>query len=259
MRTFGHDRPHAAFGSADFGLGKGPFEPRRERFEVAAFDRRPAPDAQSRRGVAVIGDVVGDAFFLEQAGQRLCKGGLIIGRQARDRRIDDFQANRRVRAERCIIRKVLDPRRRATQSDKDLGIGIGSSDGRRQAADRFRPLQRVQIILDAQHRRRVDGLAGEDPLVELAALGEPENLRQAARPVCSVSSRSTARGDKMSIPCAPSPPSAFCQENVATSSLGQSRRCANAADVASQIVIGCGIVEAPDVSRKQASCSSERT
>ena len=51
-----------------------------------------------------------------------------------------------------------------------------------------------------------------------------------------VSSRSTARGDKMSMPCAPSPPSAFCQENVATSSFGQSRRCANAADVASQIV-----------------------
>src|SRR6188508_2792769 len=30
-----------------------------------------------------------------------------------------------------------------------------------------------------------------------------------------VSSRSTARGDKMSIPCAPSPPRAFCQEDVA--------------------------------------------
>src|SRR5450631_4234473 len=40
----------------------------------------------------------------------------------------------------------------------------------------------------------------------------------------------------MSMPCAPSPPSAFCQEKVTTSSLGQSSRCANAADVASQIV-----------------------
>ena len=41
----------------------------------------------------------------------------------------------------------------------------------------------------------------------------------------------TARGDKMRMPCAPSPPSAFCQEKVATSSFGQCRRCANAADV----------------------------
>jgi len=38
------------------------------------------------------------------------------------------------------------------------------------------------------------------------------------------------------MPCAPSPPSAFCQEKVTTSSLGQSSRCANAPDVASQIV-----------------------
>ena len=38
------------------------------------------------------------------------------------------------------------------------------------------------------------------------------------------------------MPCAPSPPSAFCQEKVTTSSLGQSSFCANAAEVASQMV-----------------------
>ncbi len=38
------------------------------------------------------------------------------------------------------------------------------------------------------------------------------------------------------MPCAASPPSAFCQENVTTSSFGQSSACANAAEVASQIV-----------------------
>ena len=38
------------------------------------------------------------------------------------------------------------------------------------------------------------------------------------------------------MPCAASPPSAFCQEKVVTSSLGQSRSCAKAAEVASQIV-----------------------
>src|SRR5260370_18399308 len=38
------------------------------------------------------------------------------------------------------------------------------------------------------------------------------------------------------MPCAASPPSAFCQENVTTSSLAQSSSCANAAEVASQMV-----------------------
>ncbi len=38
------------------------------------------------------------------------------------------------------------------------------------------------------------------------------------------------------MPCAPSPPSAFCQEKVATSSFAQSSFCAKAAEVASQIV-----------------------
>ena len=38
------------------------------------------------------------------------------------------------------------------------------------------------------------------------------------------------------MPCAASPPSAFCQEKVTTSSFGQSSGWANAAEVASQIV-----------------------
>ncbi len=38
------------------------------------------------------------------------------------------------------------------------------------------------------------------------------------------------------MPCAASPPSAFCQEKVTTSSLAQSSVCANAAEVASQMV-----------------------
>ena len=47
-----------------------------------------------------------------------------------------------------------------------------------EAADRRRPLQRVEIVLHAQHRGRVDGRAFEDAGVELAALGHAEDLRQ---------------------------------------------------------------------------------
>ena len=50
------------------------------------------------------------------------------------------------------------------------------------------------------------------------------------------SSRAAARGERISMPCAPSPPSTFCQEKVTTSSFFHGRSIANAADVASQIV-----------------------
>src|SRR3546814_3170610 len=53
-----------------------------------------------------------------------------------------------------------------------------------------------------------------------------------------LSSRSTARGDSTIMPCAPSPPIAFCQDQVTTSSFSQGSGIANTADVASQIEIG---------------------
>ena len=49
-------------------------------------------------------------------------------------------------------------------------------------------------------------------------------------------SRSTARGLRMSIPCAASPPMTFCQEYVTTSSFSHGRSTAKTADVASQMV-----------------------
>ena len=47
------------------------------------------------------------------------------------------------------------------------------------------------------------------------------------------------------MPCAASPPSAFCQEKVTTSSLVQSSVCANAAEVASQMVRPCAVGRDP--------------
>ena len=51
----------------------------------------------------------------------------------------------------------------------------------------------------------------------------------------SRSKRSMARGLRTSMPCAASPPSAFCQLKVPTSIFAQSIRWAKAADVASQM------------------------
>ncbi len=57
-------------------------------------------------------------------------------------------------------------------------IGLAARDQRRQAADAFGPAQPVQRVLDAEHRGRVDGLALEDALDQLAAGGQAEDLRQ---------------------------------------------------------------------------------
>ena len=53
------------------------------------------------------------------------------------------------------------------------------------------------------------------------------------------SRRATARGDRASIPCAASPPSTFCQDQVTTSSFAQGNGMAKAAEVASQIASPC--------------------
>ena len=103
----------------------------------------------------------------------------------RDRGIDHLQADAGVRARRGNAGEKIDPgralrpnrrspwrwRRRARMSALS-------------AAERLRPLQRVDIVLDAQHRGRVDRLALEDAFDQLAALGHAEDLRQRPRPAC---------------------------------------------------------------------------
>ena len=51
-----------------------------------------------------------------------------------------------------------------------------------------------------------------------------------------LSSRASARGESASIPCAASPPSTFCHDQVTTSSFSQGSSIANTAEVASQSV-----------------------
>src|SRR5690606_23174527 len=57
-------------------------------------------------------------------------------------------------------------------------VVLGALDQRLEAADLFRPFEGVDIVLNTEHRWRVDGLALEDAFVELAALGHAEDLRQ---------------------------------------------------------------------------------
>src|SRR5262245_49483228 len=159
------------------GLGEGPVEPQGERLDIGALHRRAAPDAQARRRITIRVDVVGDALFLQRGGDALDERRLRLGGKFSHRRIDDLQAHRRVRAQRRIPGEEFDPRRRCHPVGDHFGIGIGARHQRLEPTDRLRPGERVEIILDAQHRRGVDGFTFEDTLDELAALGQPKDFR----------------------------------------------------------------------------------
>ena len=176
------------------------------------------PGGASRSG----GDVVADAFSSRAAPRapwrtRWASGESAVTTGSTTLRQTEVEERIGGSAARKSIQGV-----RATQFGDGLALASARAHQRRQAADRFRPLQRVERVLDAQHRRRVDGFALENAFVELAALGRGGRSSAAARPACRLSSRSTARGDSTSMPCAASPPSTFCQDQVTTSSLAQS-------------------------------------
>ena len=67
---------------------------------------------------------------------------------------------------------------RSTQTGERLGVGVGPGEQRLCAAERLRPFKRVDVVLDAKHRRRVDSFALENAFHQLAPLGEAEDLRQ---------------------------------------------------------------------------------
>ncbi len=58
----------------------------------------------------------------------------------------------------------------AFQSASTFVLASARANRRLEPADGFRPVQRIEIVLDAEHRRRVDGLADEDALVDLPPL-----------------------------------------------------------------------------------------
>ena len=69
------------------------------------------------------------------------------------------------------------PRRPRCPFVDDRGIGVGSGTKPVRAAEAFRPGERIGIVLEAQHRRRVDGDALEDLFQHLAVGLEAQDLR----------------------------------------------------------------------------------
>ena len=142
------------------------------------LDRGAAPDAQAGRRVAIGADVERDLLLFEQARKALGERRLGVGGQRGHVRIDHFQADAGVRARLGSLGEETDPGRFGDPIGDRLEIGVGAPDQGVEPADRLRPLQRVDIIFDAEHRWRVDRLAFEYALDQLAALGHAEQLGQ---------------------------------------------------------------------------------
>src|SRR4029079_2846253 len=81
-----------------------PIEPRPERLNVGGVDRRPAPDGQARRSLAIPANVICGILGLEQAGDCLLPGLVRFDVDA----VGELQADRRVRPDPRARRAMLD-------------------------------------------------------------------------------------------------------------------------------------------------------
>src|SRR5258707_8520233 len=70
------------------GFGERPVDPLRQSRDVPCFHRGAAPDAQARRRIAIMREIVAGAFLLHQGNELLGKVGLRIRAERRDRGID---------------------------------------------------------------------------------------------------------------------------------------------------------------------------
>ena len=218
-------RPSRARASAPRGRRSRPSRRTRCAGPAARRDRR-----RCRRPTPSFSSTAGDALGERRLRRR---------RPVRDHvGIDDRRGRRGVGARRRVLGEEW--RSRACCADPVARSTSALASARAISASRppmrLRPFERVDVVLDAQHRRRVDGLALEDALDELAALGHAEDLRQRPGRRVALQPLDGARATGSACRARASPPSTFCQEKVTTSSLAKSSRCAKAAEVASQIV-----------------------
>src|SRR4051794_26459341 len=180
MSTLGMVVPIAGKGGSEAGPGglERPVEPGHQRLEVGGLDGGAAPEPQAGRRVAVARDVVGDLLLGEQLGHVLDEGLLRLGVQRGEGGVGDGEADRGWRADLGPRRQEAGPAAALDEGLDHAEVAPGPLDERRQAADALGPGEAVERVLDREHRGGVDGLALEDALDQLAALGEAENLGQ---------------------------------------------------------------------------------
>ena len=168
-----------------------PVEPWQERLEVGRLDRRAAPQPEARRRVAVAGDVVGDALGLEPRGQPLDEAGLARRRQRRNRRIGDLRGRSRSRNGSPGAGRGTRPRASARPSPRSARDWPRRARSARRGRRSARPRRARRARPRRKHRGRVDRLAAEHALDQLALGRQAQDLRQ--RPAAARSSRAARR------------------------------------------------------------------
>ncbi len=146
-----------------------PVEPGPERLDIRHVDRRAAPDAEARRGVAVTGDVIGGTFGFEKRGHAL---------DARFVGTIDREADAGFRAGRGIGGEMVEPVARLDDPVERSGIGVAAGNRAFEPSKALDPFERENGIFDRQHRGGVDRLADEDTFGELALGHQAEDLGQ---------------------------------------------------------------------------------
>ena len=153
-------------------------------------------------------------------------------------------------------RWALSSARNATQGERDTQasmaalVAFGAVGQRRQATDALRPFQGVEAILDREEGGCVEGLALEDAFDQPAILGQAENWA-AATMACGSPGALMARGLSAIMRCWASLPSAFCHDQVVTSSLSQGSAMAEGARGRKTIARphGCGAMQSASGTR----------
>ena len=90
--------------------------------------------------------------------------------KCRDVLVDDLQADRGVGSRFRLDGEIGDPIVGRDKVGDDLGVRIGARHQRLEAAELLAPEKRVDVVLDAEHGRRVDRLALEDTFRSLPPL-----------------------------------------------------------------------------------------
>src|SRR5487761_1233636 len=134
---------------------EGPVEPRQQCLDVAGFDRGSAPEAQTRRRVAMASNVVGHAFGVEQRLDAFHLGALRVGCETEEPVVHDLETDRRARPDLGVDNKEVEPFGSRHPARDRRQIGFAARLERRESANRLGPFEANVPITDAILRRRV--------------------------------------------------------------------------------------------------------
>src|SRR5580704_11863612 len=181
MRTLGMGTSLSGLAQLRHASSEGPIEPGRQRLQITLLPGGATPDPQPRGCRPVRRRIDRDILLFQDRGQVLGELRLPGWRQRSDALVDNFQTDTGVRAGRLDGSQKVYPGGASDPVGQDFRVSVGACLQCRDASDALRPFEGIEIILGGQQRRRIDGRALEQLLVELALLGHAENLRQRPR------------------------------------------------------------------------------